>query len=81
MKEKIFLLQRKIKEWITQVLFKIFLTPIILFIIYFVILGPTSIIAKLFFRKALSKSTYNQNSNWLEVKNYEGNLENSYEQS
>lgn len=81
MKEKIKKIHRAIKEWITQVLFRKFLTPFILVVVYFLILGPTSIFARIFVRKALSKSSKNPNSNWIDTDNFEGTKEDSLVQS
>lgn len=60
--------QALIKEWVTQVLLKKYLTPIALIFVYFFILGPTSLIAKIFFKSALSKSSQDINTFWLTKK-------------
>jgi hypothetical protein len=57
-----------IKEWVTQVLLKKYLTPFALVLVYFFILGPTSLIAKIFFKSALSKSSQDINTFWLTKK-------------
>ena len=81
MKEKILKINRVAKEWITQVLFKKFLTPIVLVFVYIFVLGPTSVFARIFFRKTLNKSPENPNSNWIDTVNYEGSKEESFIQS
>ena len=81
MKEKFLRFHRIVKEWITQVLFRKFLTPIVLVFVYFLVVGPTSLVAKIFFRDALKKSSGRNDSNWIETKNYEDSLETSYGQS
>lgn len=81
MKQKFLEFHRKIKEWVTQVLFRKILTPMALVFIYFFVLGPTSIVSKIFFRKKLTKTISNVNTNWNEVVDYEGSLQDSYFQS
>lgn len=81
MKQKLLNIHRKIKEWVTQVLFRKFLTPIVLVLIYFLVLGPTSIVSRIFFRKKLTKSINNPNTNWNETVSYEGDLQDSQYQS
>lgn len=63
--------QALIKAWVTQVLLKKYLTPIALTFVYFFVLGPTSLIAKLFFKSALSKSSIDPKTFWLnKIDNY-----------
>ncbi len=81
MKQKLLNIHRKIKEWVTQVLFRKILTPFVLVLIYFFVLGPTSIVSKIFFRKKLTKSITNKDTNWNETVDYEGNLQESTYQS
>lgn len=81
MKQKLLNIHRKIKEWVTQVLFRKFLTPIVLVVIYFLVLGPTSVVSRIFFRSKLTKSIKNESTNWNETVSYEGDLQESYYQS
>jgi hypothetical protein len=81
MKEKFLKFNKKIKDWLTQVLFKKFLTPIALVLIYTFVVGFTSIIAKIFFRKFLEKKSLSDNSNWLSVENNDELIEDSLKQS
>ena len=80
-KAKFLKFHRAVKEWITQVLFRKFLTPFILVVVYFFVLGPTSVFARIFLRSALNKSPKSPDSNWIETDNFEGSKEDSFVQS
>lgn len=60
-------LHRIIKNWVTNTLLAKIIIPIILTFIYFLVLGPTSVIAKIFFRKHLSKTANSTEANWSSV--------------
>lgn len=81
MKDKFVKWHKKIKDWLTQILFKRYLTPFVLVFIYIFIVGLTSFLSKIFFKKALSKSPSATKTNWIEVEDYEGNLDESLKQS
>lgn len=81
MKERLKKIHTAIKTWVTQVLLKKILTPIILIIVYYFILGPTSLVAKIFFRSSLSKSVKSQKTNWLNTSDFKTTLESSRKQS
>lgn len=70
-----------IKQWLTQVLFKKYLTPFALVLVYVFIVGLTCLVARAFFRKALKRSSQKKDSNWIDVTNYEGSFEESLKQS
>jgi hypothetical protein len=57
----------KIKNWIANTLLKKFIIPSLLFLIYFLVLGPTSLIAKIFYRNKLIRRNKSDTSNWNEV--------------
>lgn len=63
-------------EWflITIVLQKI-LGTLALFLIYFFVLGPTSLFAKLFFASALQSKTISKASNWVRAEGYDEDIE------
>ncbi len=81
MKERIKRLHHAIRDWLTQVAFKRYLTPFALIFVYVFILGLTSIVAKLLFRKSLTKSSHRSDTNWTQVANYEGSSDDSLKQS
>ena len=56
-KQRLQRVHQAIKEWVTSVLLKKVITPFALVVIYFLILGPTSLVAKMFFRSALAKTS------------------------
>ena len=74
-----------IKKWGSEVFIQKYVLKIALFLIYFLVLGPTSVVTKLLFRfslsYSLSKVTQAKESNWSPVSNLEDNLENSENQS
>ncbi len=69
-------------EWflITIVLQKVFGT-LALFFIYFFVLGPTSLVARLFFSSALNSKTLSKDSNWVPAQGYNEDLESAKFQS
>lgn len=81
MKNKFLQIHEKIKVWVTQVLLKKIVTPIALVLVYIFVLGPTSIVAKVFFRRALTKSSQRAGTNWVAAENFESTLEGSRTQS
>ena len=52
-----------------------------LFILYFFVLGPTSIWMKLFAKQALRHPTISTNSNWVKAKGYDAPVERAKFQS
>lgn len=81
MKDRLKKIHEAVKTWVTQVFLKKFLTPVVLVLVYYFILGPTSIVARIFFRSALSKSPKTTDSNWLMNNSFETTLESSRKQS
>lgn len=63
-------------EWflVTVVLQKI-LGTLALFFIYFFVLGPTSVVARIFFSKSLGAKTISKDSNWIAAEGYNEDLE------
>lgn len=70
-----------IKNFVVNVLFQKFLVPAALIFIYFFVLGPTSIVARIFFRKALKHSVKTLDSSWSKAEGYNPSLEDSLKQS
>ena len=73
-------IQNIIKTWIALFLIKKILVPISLVIIYFFILGPTSIVVRIFFRKYIVKSNLSD-SMWTEAENFKETLDSAVSQS
>lgn len=69
-----------VKTWITQVLFGKIILPISLVFTYFLILGPTSLFAKVFFSSSLKKTSGSSESNWMNAY-YAEDVESSKRQS
>jgi hypothetical protein len=80
-KERIKRLHTSIREWLTQVLFKRYLTPLALVVVYVFVLGPTSVVARVLFRKHLAKTSGRADTNWITVAGYEGTRDDSLKQS
>lgn len=57
-------LNNKIKNWVSEFLLKRFLIPLVLCLIYIFLVGPTSIVAKIFFRKKLNRRNESEITNW-----------------
>ncbi len=81
MKERFHRFHRALRDWLTQVLFKRYLTPFSLVLVYVLVLGPTSLIAKIFFRHALRKGPRRNDTNWVDLKDYEGSASDGLKQS
>jgi len=62
------------------VLQKIFGTLALLFV-YALVIGPTSLVMRVFFRNQLLKRSKASNSNWVKATHYEADFERSYFQS
>jgi hypothetical protein len=69
-------------EWflITIVLQKV-LGALALFLIYFFVLGPTSILARTFFARALHSRTISRDSNWVRAEGYSEDIDGAKFQS
>lgn len=81
MKERILKIHEKIKSWVADVLLPKFIIPIILFVVYFLVVGPTSVVARWFYGRFLSKTSDAPNSNWVPIQNCELTMENTRKQS
>ncbi len=72
-------------KWFERFMIEVVLQKILgglaLFILYFFVLGPTSIWTRLFARQALRHSTISPDSNWVAAKGYETSIEQSKFQS
>ncbi len=79
--EKIKKFHGHVKNFVVNVLFQKFLVPAALIFIYFFVVGPTSIFARLFFRKALNHSVKTLDSSWGQAEGYNPSLEDSLKQS
>lgn len=79
--EKIKRFHQKLKVFIVDVLFKKYLVPMALISTYFFVLGPTSIFARIFFRRSLTQDEGNAESSWQTARDYHPSLEDSLKQS
>lgn len=57
----------KLKNWVVTVLLRNIIIPFVLMLIYFLILGPTSLFAKIFYRHQLHRRSNTPDSNWGRV--------------
>jgi hypothetical protein len=81
MKNYIKQLHINLKKWVTEFLLSKVIIPIVLTLIYIVVLGPTSIIAKIFFKAHLTKRSLHLDTNWIDNVNEIPTLEELKKQS
>ena len=72
---------RALEKFVVEVVLQKILGTVALFFVYTFIIGPTSIVMRVFFRRQLLKRTDAGQSNWVNATHYEPDLERSYFQS
>ena len=72
---------RTVEKFAVEIVLQKILGTSALFTVYAFVIGPTSLVMRVFFRSQLSKRTETGDSNWVQATHYEPDLERSYFQS
>lgn len=66
---------RRLEWFLISIVLQKVLGTIALFFIYFFVLGPTSLVARIFFSRSLSSKTLSKDSKWVAADGYNEDLE------
>jgi hypothetical protein len=72
---------RALERFVVEILLQKILGTLALVLVYVFVIGPTSIVMRLFFRRSLRKPTVAAGSDWVTAEHYQPDLERSYFQS
>lgn len=72
---------RRFERFIVEILLQKILGTIALFVVYAFVIGLTSLVMRLFFRRSLRQATVSVDSDWVKAEHYRPDIERSYFQS
>lgn len=72
---------RAFERFMVEIVLQKILGTFALILVYLLVIGPTSLVMRTFFRSNLRSKTESPNSSWVKATHYEPDLERSYFQS
>lgn len=70
-----------VRTFAVEIVLRRILIPVVLFLSYFVGVGTTALVARLFFRSKLGRNSRGAGSNWIKAEGYEPVESSALEQS